>query len=151
MPMKRFATALLMTAGLAAGCATSSGPVESTEILSREPVTESAQVQHVLVGWKELAPNYGGDIDTRAAARSRQEADQLALLILSRAQSGEDFRGLMKEYSEDPGSASSGRMYAVNPRASLVQGFKDLSLRLEVGEAGIVESKYGWHIIKRVE
>ncbi|MEE8585903.1 MAG: peptidylprolyl isomerase [Acidobacteriota bacterium] len=141
-----FWAALLVMAGI--GC---SGPVESTAILNREPVTETAQVQHVLVGWSDLAPNYGSGIDARAAGRSRQEADQLARLILKRARSGDDFRALMKEFSEDPGSAQDGRLYSVNPKAGLVQGFKDLGLRLEVGEAGVVETQFGWHIIKRVQ
>ena len=137
-----------LLAGIGARC---SGPVESTDILNREPATETAQVQHVLVGWSDLAPNYGSGIDARAANRSREEADQLARLILKRARSGDDFRALMKEFSEDPGSAPDGRLYSVNPKASLVQGFKDLGLRLEVGEAGVVETQYGWHIIKRIE
>ena len=31
----------------------------------------------------------------------------------------------------------------------MVEPFKDLSLRLKVGEAGIVKSPFGWHVIKR--
>jgi hypothetical protein len=39
----------------------------------------------------------------------------------------------------------------VTPDASLVIEFKQLGLRLQLGEVGVVESDYGFHIMKRVE
>ena len=57
---------------------------------------------------------------------------------------------LMKEYSEDPGSKDNARVYDVTPDAPMVEPFKNLSLRLKVGEAGLVKSPFGWHVIKRV-
>jgi peptidyl-prolyl cis-trans isomerase D len=62
-----------------------------------------------------------------------------------------DVDALMKAHSEDPGSASTGRAYAVRPDAQLVIEFRQLSLRLRVGEIGVVESEFGFHIIKRLE
>jgi parvulin-like peptidyl-prolyl isomerase len=58
---------------------------------------------------------------------------------------------LMKQHSEDPGSASSARAYAVSPDAQLVIEFKQLGLRLNVNEVGVVQSDFGFHIMKRVE
>ena len=57
----------------------------------------------------------------------------------------------MKELSEDPGSAASGNSYDVTPDAGLVQPFKDLGLRLKVGEIGAVKTQFGIHIIQRTE
>ena len=54
-------------------------------------------------------------------------------------------------HSEDPGSATTGESYDVSPDAQLVIEFRQLGLRLEVGEVGVVESDYGLHIIKRIE
>jgi parvulin-like peptidyl-prolyl isomerase len=71
--------------------------------------------------------------------------------ILAQLKSGADFDALMKQYSEDPGSASTAKAYTVTPDASLVIEFKQLGLRLQLGEIGVVESDYGFHIMKRVE
>jgi parvulin-like peptidyl-prolyl isomerase len=57
----------------------------------------------------------------------------------------------MKEYSEDPGSAQHGNSYKVSPDAQLVIEFKQLGLRLKIGEVGVVQSDFGLHIMKRVE
>jgi hypothetical protein len=39
----------------------------------------------------------------------------------------------------------------VSPEAQLVIEFKQLGLRLRIGEVGVVQSEYGFHIMKRVE
>jgi parvulin-like peptidyl-prolyl isomerase len=123
-------------------------PLESADILARpQPAnTANIEVQHVLVGWKELAA--AGD--PRAKARTKADADKLAKEILAKARAGGDMPKLMKEFSEDPGSKDSGRAYEVSPDAPLVLPFKKLSLRLKENEAGLVKTEFGWHIIKRV-
>jgi parvulin-like peptidyl-prolyl isomerase len=134
-----------------ADAAATGGTLQSDDILAREPATESAKVLHVLVGWRELAPAYRGQMDERAAARDRAAADALAREVLEKAKAGEDFAALMKTHSEDPGSASTARPYTATPDAPLVPPFKKLALRLGVGEVGLVETAYGWHVIKRIE
>jgi peptidyl-prolyl cis-trans isomerase D len=57
----------------------------------------------------------------------------------------------MTELSEDPGSAKAGTSYDVTPDAALVPPFKNLSLRLKVGEVGVVKTDFGMHIIQRTE
>ena len=125
--------------------------IPSSDILAREPMTEKAQVQHVLIGWKDLEPNFRGGMDDRAKTRTHEEANRLAREVLEKARAGADFAQLMKDFSEDPGSAASGTSYEATPTAGLVPPFKSLALRLAVGEVGVVETTYGWHIIKRVE
>jgi parvulin-like peptidyl-prolyl isomerase len=39
----------------------------------------------------------------------------------------------------------------VTPDAQLVIEFRQLALRLHVGEIGVCESDFGFHIIKRLE
>ncbi len=124
---------------------------DSQEILAREPQTDKAEVLHVLIGWTDLAPAYGGRMDERAKSRSKADADHLAADVLKRARAGEDFRGLMKTHSEDWGSAAQGTGYTVTPDAGLVPPFKALSLRLAPGETGIVRTDFGWHVIQRIE
>jgi hypothetical protein len=123
------------------------GPsIQSNDIMAREAQANRTMVKHVLIGWKDLE-----DPDPRAARRTRAEADALAVSILDRLRKGEPIEPLMAEYSEDPGSAESGQSYEVTPSAGLVLDFKRLGLRLKPGEAGMVLTQFGWHIMKRVE
>src|SRR5699024_6543596 len=126
--------------------------VISEDILTRDTLSDRAEVQHVLISWDEQASTYAqrGGQDPRGAERSKKDADKLALSILQKAEEGEDFVELMRTYSEDPGSAKSGESYPVEPNASLVQPFKDLSLRLKPEETGVVQSDFGYHVIYRV-
>lgn len=121
------------------------------DILDREPLTETAEVKHILISWDEKAGVYErrGGQDERATERTRLDANALVADLLQRTRDGVDFDGLMAEFSEDEGSAEVGRPYPVTPDSRLVQPFKDLSLRLELNEAGVVETMFGYHIIKR--
>lgn len=125
--------------------------LQSNDILEREVKTSRAMVKHILIGWRDLADSYQGELDPRAKARSRHEAEQLVKQLLGRLRAGEPIEPLMAEYSEDAGSASTGEAYEVVPGNQLVLDFRRLSLRLDVGEVGVVLTQFGWHIIKRVE
>ena len=68
---------------------------------------------------------------------------------MKKAQSGEDFASLAKEYSDDPGSASNGGDLGYFGKGQMVQPFEEAAFSLKPGEiSGIVESDYGYHIIK---
>lgn len=123
-----------------------SSPVISADILSREPLANTASVKHILIGW-----NDGESHDPRAAKRTKKQAEDQIKALMTQLKAGADFDALMKQWSEDPGSAGSGRAYTVTPDAQLVIEFKQLGLRLKVGEVGVVQSDYGFHIMKRVE
>jgi hypothetical protein len=143
-------TSVALLAGCGAG-EPATPEAAAQEILAREPPAEQAEVLHVLVGWAELASAYGARMDERAKTRTKAEADTLAMDVLKKARAGEDFRGLMRLHSEDWASAQTGKTYPVTPDARLVPPFKALSLRLQPGETGIVETNYGWHVIQRIK
>ena len=123
-----------------------SSEVITADILGREPLANTAQVKHILIGWKETETH-----DPRAAKRTKKDAEDQVRALVTQLKGGADFDAVMKEWSEDPGSAGNGRAYAVSPDAQLVIEFKQLGLRLKVGEVGVVQSDYGFHIMKRVE
>ena len=123
--------------------------IQSNDILSRDAQANRTAVKHILIGWRDLESDRG--IDARAKTRTRVQADQLAQSLLERVRKGEPIEPLMAEFSEDGGSAESGESYEVTPDAKLVFEFKRLGLRLKPGEAGLVLSQFGWHIMKRVE
>ncbi|HEU0033383.1 MAG TPA: peptidylprolyl isomerase [Kofleriaceae bacterium] len=125
--------------------------VVSADILSREPVANTAQVKHILISWKDLEDEFQGHQDARAQKRTKADAEAEVKQLMDRLKAGEDFDKLMKAHSEDLGSAASGRAFTVTPDAQLVIEFRQLSLRLNVNEIGVVQSQFGFHIIKRLE
>jgi len=129
--------------------ATADMGVQSVAILAREPVANRVSVRHILIAWSELAASYQGSLDPRAVERSKAQAEELIVELHTRTKAGESFAELMAGYSEDQGSAATGRSFDVSPDAGLVLDFKRLSLRLEIGESGIVETPFGFHLILR--
>lgn len=125
--------------------------VISEDILAREPVANTAQVKHILISWSDLAEAFGGRQDERAAKRSMTDAETQVKSLVTQLKAGADFDMLMKQWSEDKGSAQNGRPFTVTPDAQLVIEFRQLSLRLNPGELGVCQSDFGFHIIKRVE
>ena len=121
--------------------------VTSGDILAREPVANRAQVKHILISWKDIETAS----DQRAQKRTKTDAEAQVKSLMTQLEAGADFDMLMKQHSEDPGSASTARAYPVSPDAQLVIEFKQLALRLNVGEVGVVESDFGFHIMKRTE
>jgi peptidyl-prolyl cis-trans isomerase D len=130
---------------MVAGCGSSGpsvDPLTSTAILKRAPETAHAMVKHVLLGWTEVHAD-----DARGKSRDRATLEKLVEATVARLKNGDPIEPIMAELSEDPGSAGSGMPYEVTPEAGLVQPFKDLSLRLKVGEVGVVKTEFGIHII----
>src|SRR4029450_5651220 len=72
--------------------------------------------------------------------------------ILARARAREDFATLAKESSEDPGSAPKGGDLGTFGRGQMVPAFEQAAFALKPGEvSGIVETPFGFHIIKVTE
>ncbi|TDI14197.1 MAG: hypothetical protein E2P04_01165 [Acidobacteria bacterium] len=122
---------------------------------SEEP--DHIKVQHILIAFR------GTLRGNKDVTRSMEEAKELAYQVLERAQQGEDFDALVKEYTNDqaPGiyaMANNGVTSAQGEyaRGTMVGAFGNVGFVLEVGEIGIADfstatSPFGWHIIKRIE
>lgn len=84
------------------------------------------------------------EMDTKKEKRAKAEE------LLARAQKGEDFAALAKENSEDPGSKDKGGLYENVRQGQFVQEFEQAAMALEPGQISpqLVETKYGFHIIK---
>ena len=84
---------------------------------------------------------------------SHEEIDakkKLAEETLEKIKKGEDFDTLMKELSEDPGSAAVPDGYLFT-KGEMVEEFETAAYALKVNKvSGLVESDFGYHIIKRV-
>jgi parvulin-like peptidyl-prolyl isomerase len=120
-------------------------PLDSVDILKRPP-GDKVKVRHILLGWTEAHTD-----DERGKKRDRATLEKLVKDTVAKLKKGDKIEPLMSELSEDPGSAKSGMIYDVTPDAGMVPPFKNLSLRLKVGEVGVVKTEFGIHIIQRTE
>lgn len=85
----------------------------------------------------------GGDAD-KAKAKAKAE-EVLKELEKSPAR----FAELAKQYSQDPGSAANGGDLGYFGRGMMVKPFEDTVFKQKEGEiSGLVQSEYGYHIIK---
>jgi Parvulin-like peptidyl-prolyl isomerase len=114
--------------------------LNSTSYVNPETVT----AKHILIS----------TLDTSGAQLAQDKKDAVkkkAEDILSQLKAGADFDKLMSEYSEDPGLKSYPNGYTFS-KGQMIQDFEDAAFALKPGEiSGIVETKYGYHIIKLIE
>jgi len=121
-------------------------PLDSVDIMKREPPAAKVKVKHILLGWTEVHAD-----DERGKKRDRQALEALVKDTMAKLKKGAKIEPLMAELSEDTSNAKAGTSYDVTPDAGLVPPFKNLALRLKVGEVGAVKTQFGIHIIQRTE
>ncbi|NJD02637.1 MAG: hypothetical protein FIA99_08595 [Ruminiclostridium sp.] len=80
--------------------------------------------------------------------RSREESKKLADDTLSKVKAGNDTKELAKKLSEDPGVTENSGVYTFTKYDNLVPEFIDWALKANVGDSGIVETSYGYHVMK---
>ena len=104
---------------------------------SRYSVPEQRHARHILI--KTSAEDSEDTLSTK-----KQKAEQ----ILALARSGEDFAALAKQYSEGPTGPKGGDLGFFS-RGRMVKPFDDAVFALKEGEiSDIVETQFGFHIIK---
>lgn len=157
--------ACLLVAVLLAGCTSTCTLTEKAAnvttvkgTLKLEEEAKMISVQHILIGFK-------GSVPGKEITRSLEGAQELAADVFKRATAGEDFDALVKTHTADahPGIYKMANIgVTVLPgeqmfeRGGMVKAFGDVSFSLAVGEIGMsvydpAASKFGWHIIKRIE
>ena len=105
------------------------------------PKPTKVTVMHILIG-------YQGSLPGETVTISKDEAKKKAIGLLHEARKkGADFAALMKANSQDKGPGT----YPVTPDAGLVPPFKQLSLTLGKDQIDVVETNFGFHVIKRTE
>ena len=87
--------------------------------------------------------------DPSASDNDKKNAKEKAEDILKKIKSGEDFAKLASDISDDTGSKPKGGELGFFPKGRMVQSFEDAAFSLKPGEvSGIVETQFGYHIIK---
>ncbi|KMY68807.1 hypothetical protein AAU61_04220 [Desulfocarbo indianensis] len=84
----------------------------------------------------------------KPTAAQEEAAQKLAEKTLELAkQPGQDFAALAKEHSQGP-TATNGGDLGWFGRGQMVKPFEDLAFTLKPGEMGVVQTRFGWHVIK---
>lgn len=99
---------------------------------------ESVHASHILITTPKDAP-----APAKAAARSKAED------LLKQVKAGGDFAKLAKEQSQDPGSAPGGGDLGFFPKGQTDPAFEAAAFALKPGGVSdVVESQFGYHVIK---
>lgn len=89
-------------------------------------------------------------VEPNAAPAARNAARRKASNALSRVTGGSDFGTLASQLSEDPGSKADAGFLPPSPKGKFVTAFDSAGWKLSPGGvSGVVETPFGYHIIKR--
>jgi parvulin-like peptidyl-prolyl isomerase len=104
---------------------------------------EKVQASHILVSW--------AGCERTKQTRTKEEARARVGEVLAKLKAGTAFAALAAEYGEDSTKESGGDLGEFE-RGNMVKPFADAAFALKVGEtSGIVETNFGFHVIKRTK
>jgi len=109
--------------------------------LDRFKQGETVHASHILIGLPQNATP-----EQKAEAKTRAQA------ALKLVKSGTPFAEVAKRQSQDPGSAQNGGDLGFFPKGQMTPAFETAAFGLKPGAvSGIVETPFGFHIIKVIE
>ncbi len=101
---------------------------------------ESVKASHILIG-----------VDAAASAEDKKKAKEKADGILKKIKAGDDFAALAKSDSTCPSSKQGGDL-GLFSKGQMVAPFEKAAFALKPGEVSdVVETQFGYHIIKLTE
>jgi len=104
-------------------------------------MTDQVRASHILLMYQ------GSERST--ATRSQQEAQQQIQGLKQQVDAGTDFATLAQQHSDCPSGKNGGDLGAFG-RGQMVKAFEETAFALPVGSTSeVVETPFGYHIIKR--
>jgi parvulin-like peptidyl-prolyl isomerase len=120
-------------------------PLDSVDILKRGEGADHVKIKHILLGYEKAHSP-----DPRGAKRTREDLDKLVKDTVAKLKGGTKIETLMTDLSED-GASKTGRAFDVTAKSRMPDGLKDLALRLQPNEVGVVMTESGVYIAQRTE
>ena len=112
-----------------------------TQNVERFKQGETVHASHILLG-----------VPQQATPAQKAEAKLKAQAALKQVRAGGDFATIAKAQSQDPGSAPNGGNLGFFPRGQMTPAFEEAAFKLKPGTvSGLVETPFGFHIIKVIE
>jgi peptidyl-prolyl cis-trans isomerase C len=111
-------------------------------------IPEMVHVAHILISGIDPATQQPLPPD------KKREKEKLAREIKARAEKGEDFASLAKQYSDDISTKDKGgeHTFARHAMVPALEGFEAASFSLKTNQVSdLVETPFGYHIIKLIE
>lgn len=117
------------------------------------PATPSGSTAPARVGASHvLVMHRASERAPATISRTREEARTRAEEVLARARRGDDFAALARQYSDEPGAASSAGDLGVFGHGQMVPPFERAAFALAPGAiSDVVETSFGFHVIKRTQ
>jgi parvulin-like peptidyl-prolyl isomerase len=107
---------------------------------------ETVGASHLLVAYQ------GARRAAPTVTRTKEEAQKRAQEALAKAKKGDDFSKLVADYSDEPNAAQRQGKLGKFTRRAMVKPFADAAFALKPGQVSeIVETPFGFHVIKRTE
>ncbi|MEG1366499.1 MAG: peptidylprolyl isomerase [Oscillospiraceae bacterium] len=122
-----------------------------TATLFKDDIAENVaknyvHAKHILIPFPEQAAADGA-ASTSAPKKDHSKELASANEVMDKIKAGESFEELMKTYSQDPGQPEEGYYFTTG---KMVKEFETAAFALKEGEVSdIVETSYGYHIIKK--
>jgi hypothetical protein len=121
-------------------------PTPPAPVAQQAPSGELVAASHILVAYS------GATRANPAITRSKDEAKKVAEGVQARAAKGEDFAKLADDNSDDPSAKRNHGSLGKFTRDQMVKPFSDAAFALKPGQvSNVVETNFGFHVIKRTE
>jgi len=119
---------------------------ELIEDIPKDAAPEEISASHILISYKGAERSGSKVKRTKAAARMLADT----VLDLTKAANA-NFALLAGKYSDGPSKSKGGDLGAFK-KGAMAKAFEGAAFKLKVGEiSGIVETPFGFHIIKRTK
>ena len=118
------------------------GSLKLSRMIAKQP-GGAVKASHILIAYA------GSQAATPNTTRTKEEAKAKAEGLLAQAKAaGADFAQLARENSEEPGAVYSAGDLGFFSKGAMVKPFEEFAFNNAVGTIGLVETDFGFHVVK---